>query len=134
MFEKCVYLHPYNYGRRLPASRNNSLAGCRSRKLNGAIKHMIYYVRNLRSGSRPAPIGYSSWLDYWEKKTGRKSGLCHERSCLGRATDGAHVQIVNDGDEWYIVPLCHPCNLDYGARFYVDGPLVPVDSTRSIKW
>ena len=31
-----------------------------------------YYVRNLREGGRPAPSGYSSWLDYWEKRTGKK--------------------------------------------------------------
>ena len=120
--------------RRLPASCNNPLAGCRRRKQNGAIKYMAYYVRNLRSGSRPAPAGYSSWLDYWEKKTGRKAGYCHERNCFGKATDGAHVQIVNGSDEWYIVPLCHPCNLNYGASFEVSGPLVPVDPARPIKW
>ena len=25
-----------------------------------------YYVHNLRAGARPAPAGYSSWLDYWD--------------------------------------------------------------------
>ena len=73
-------------------------------------------------------------MDYWEKKTGLKARCCHEISCIGNATDGAHVQVVNGGDEWYIVPLCHPCNLQYGASFYVDSPLVSVDSARPIKW
>ena len=93
-----------------------------------------YYVRNLREGSRPAPTDYSSWLDYWEKKTGQKAGLCHRNGCNLKATDGAHVQLVNGGDEWYIVPLCHSCNTDCGASFYVEGPLVPVNPYYPIKW
>ena len=27
-----------------------------------------YYVHNLRQGGSPAPAGYSSWLDYWERR------------------------------------------------------------------
>ena len=93
-----------------------------------------YYVRNLQEGSRPAPAGYSSWLDYWEKKTGLKADTCHRVDCYRTATDGAHVQLVNGDNEWYIVPLCHGCNTQYGARFYVDGPLVPVNLNYPIKW
>ena len=93
-----------------------------------------YYVRNLREGSRPAPAGYSSWLDYWEKKTGLQANYCHRHLCNRKATEGAHVQLVNGGDEWYIVPLCHPCNTDFGASFYVEGPVVPVNPYYPIKW
>ena len=93
-----------------------------------------YYVRNLRQGESPVPPGYSSWLDYWEKRTGKKAGICHRDGCYRTATDGAHVQIVNGGNEWYIVPLCHPCNMDRGASFWVEGPLVPVNHIYPIKW
>lgn len=93
-----------------------------------------YYVKNLREGSRPAPAGYSSWLDYWEKKVGRKAGICHRDGCYSKAMDGAHVQLVFGGDEWYIVPLCHNCNTQFGNRFYVEGPLVPVNPNYPIKW
>lgn len=108
--------------------------GCRSRKLNGAIIFMAqYYVRNLREGSRPAPAGYSSWLNYWEEQTRQTAGYCHKNDCLNWATDGAHVQLVDGGNEWYIVPLCHRCNTNYGASFWVDGPLAPVNPDNPIE-
>ena len=92
-------------------------------------------VKNVNGSSRwQAPSGYSSWLDYWEKKTGLKASFCRRSGCLNSATDGAHVQLVSGGNEWYIVPLCHSCNTQFGACFYVDGPLVPVNSFYSIKW
>ena len=93
-----------------------------------------YFVHNLRAGARPAPAGYSSWLDYWEKRSGRKASFCHRNGCMSLATDGAHVQLVSGGDEWYIVPLCHPCNTQFGASFGVEGPLVPVNPNYPIKW
>ena len=60
----------------------------------------------------------------------RKSGRVRYKT----ATDGAHVQIVNGGNEWYIVPLCHGCNTQFGANNYVNGPLVPVNPIYPIKW
>lgn len=93
-----------------------------------------YFVHNLKAGARPAPAGYSSWLDYWEKKSGRRAGICHRDGCMSMATDGAHVQLVSGGDEWYIVPLCHLCNTQFGASFWVDGPLVPVNQNYPIMW
>ena len=94
----------------------------------------LFYVRNLRSGSRPAPAGYSSWLDYWGRRTGKDAGMCHHSTCYRTATDGAHVQLVNGGSEWYIVPLCHSCNLKYGESLFVEGPLVPVNPYSPILW
>lgn len=93
-----------------------------------------YYVKNLHSGARPAPSGYSSWLDYWERRSGQEAKNCHHSACYRSATDGAHVKLVNGGSEWYIVPLCHPCNLKYGEVLFVDGPLVPVDPFSPIMW
>lgn len=79
------------------------------------------------------PAGYSSWLDYWEKKAGIKASACHRIGCNQPATDGAHVQLEKGGDEWYIVPLCHECNTQFGHEFWVEGPLVPVNPVYQIK-
>ncbi len=94
-----------------------------------------FYVHNLREGSRPAPFGYSSWIDYWEKKTGQKAGKCHYCGCNNAANDGGHVQLKNhSNDAWYIVPLCHYHNCQFGKDFYVTGPLVPVNENYPILW
>ena len=86
---------------------------------------MIYKVHNLQEGSRPAPAGYRSWIDYWEKATGLKASTCHVLGCNEQATDGAHVQLVNSSDKrWYIVPMCQPHNCQHGANLFVEGPLV----------
>lgn len=90
---------------------------------------MTYKVHNLQEGSRPAPEGYISWLDYWEKCTSKKATFCHRIDCknsvLALAEDGAHVQLDNPNDNhWYIVPLCHKCNCQFGDSFSVSGPLV----------
>lgn len=86
---------------------------------------MQHKVHNLQEGNRPTPAGYSSWLDYWERATGLKSGYCHEIGCLNLATDGAHVQLDDSYDKrWYIVPMCHPHNCQFGVHLTVEGPLV----------
>ena len=71
---------------------------------------MSVKVKNLNGTSdNKVPYGYSSWLDYWEKKTGKKAGECGH--CRERASVGAHVQKADSFDRsWYIVPLCHGCN------------------------
>jgi hypothetical protein len=70
-------------------------------------------VHNLRgTGYRDPPDGYRTFKAWWEYKKGRRFENC---SCCGRAItesgDGSHVQKVDGGDEWYIVPLCDDCNL-----------------------
>lgn len=96
---------------------------------------MSYLVTNVAgSSSRAAlPSGYTSWIDFWEKKTGLKANYCKETSCINMATDGAHVQVSGQGDYWYIVPLCHRHNMSMGY-FYVEGPLVPVNTNLPILW
>ena len=88
-------------------------------------------VHNLRTGDRPVPSGYSSWLDYWEKSTEIKATACHNTDCRVSARyttlDGAHVQRDTPNDNhWWIVPLCHKCNTQFGAHFTVASPLVRV--------
>ncbi len=95
---------------------------------------MAYKIKNLRAGSRPHPSGYSSWIDYWEKKAGKLAGYCHETGCMCTAEEGAHVQLASEynNDSWYIVPLCHKHNTQFGGTLNVTGPLVPVNPDNDI--
>lgn len=86
-------------------------------------------VKNVNGSSRFVPSGYSSWLEYWEKQTGKKAYRCSATDChhWGDLV-GAHVQKVYGTDQdWYIVPLCSECNQRTGS-FEVDEELVPVPS------
>lgn len=70
-------------------------------------------VHNIKGTSDRKPQGkYDSWLDFWEKKKGTRSGLCSCKDCCRIAEVGGHVQ--QHGSEtdyyWYIVPLCKKCN------------------------
>ncbi len=40
-------------------------------------------VRNVNGTSRFIPRGYNSWLDYWEKQTGKSATICSANSCWG---------------------------------------------------
>ena len=96
-------------------------------------------IQNVNGSSRfENPVGYNTWLEYWEAKTGKSAWRCSAIDChkFGRVNlVGAHVKKVGSYDNsWYIVPLCHKCNMQCGQRFYVEGPLVPVDSTNQIRW
>lgn len=82
----------------------------------------IYKVRNLHENRD------GNWIRFWEEATGLKARKCHRVGCSDSAEDGAHVQLVDSTDKkWYIVPLCHKCNCQFGATFWVTGPLVPVN-------
>lgn len=102
--------------------------------MSGNIKNnliqiiMSYHVKNLEEGSRKG-----NWLEHWENQTNQKAGICHKIGCYALATDGAHVKLVDShNDNWYIVPLCHKCNCQFGESFSVEGPLVPVNSENAI--
>ena len=90
---------------------------------------MRHKVKNLNGTSGMLPQKGSSWLEFWEMKTGLRANHCHYVGC--GTTDrhnlvGAHVKKVGvNDDSWYIVPLCNRCN-HIGTEFWVDGPLVPV--------
>lgn len=88
------------------------------------------FVKNVSGSSRfPAPSGYSSWLEYWEDKTGgQKAYYCSADNCNERILVGAHVQkAYGDDKRWYIVPLCPSCNKRTDI-FNVSATLVPVPS------
>ncbi len=85
-------------------------------------------VKNINGTSGRLPSGYTSWLDYWERKSGEKASVCHAYSCSTKTElVGAHVKKAEGSDNsWYIVPLCKGCNKITGD-FYVVGPLVAVN-------
>lgn len=90
----------------------------------------LYTVHNLREGGRNG-----NWLKYWEDATGMKANRCHKLGCAQFATDGAHVQLDTPNDNhWYIVPLCHKCNCQFGEHFIVEGPLVSATDPSVILW
>ena len=86
-------------------------------------------VKNINGSSRfPAPSGYKSWLEYWEKQTGRRVTYCGSANCYGTDLVGAHVQKAEGSDKtWYITPLCKSCN-QRSDTFEVYSTLVPVPS------
>ena len=103
---------------------------------------MITKVKNASGTSRyDAPAGYGSWLEYWERKSGKTAWRCSATDChkLGRANlVGAHVKKVGGSDNHsYIVPLCRECNMRTDEfyvdevrtdEFYVDEVLIPLPS------
>ena len=90
----------------------------------------IYKVHNLREGSRNG-----NWLTYWKNATGIEANRCHKLGCTQHAIDGAHVQLDDSNDKhWYVVPLCHECNCQFGEHFLVEGPLVSVTDPNVILW
>ena len=88
-------------------------------------------VKNLHHTSDRAPDGYSSWKDYWEKKTGRRwPHTCCVYGCSKDASVGAHVKKVGSYDNrWYIVPVCYLHNSAYFDDEYLvnETDLVPVN-------
>jgi len=88
-------------------------------------------VKNVTGSSKVSPnppIGYISWLDYWEKNARQTATRCGAIDCKRPGRNnlvGAHVQKVYDSDKkWYIVPLCLSCN-QRTDDFYVDLTLIP---------
>ena len=56
------------------------------------------------------PSGYSSWLDFWEKKKSKKATTCEVLGCSGNPDLGGHVIKVGEGGKEYILPICYSCN------------------------
>lgn len=76
-------------------------------------------VKNMHSGSKDAPSGYDSWIDFWKKKKGKIGTIyCANTECDRIAEHGGHVIKVNSDDKsWYIVPLCVKCNENKDEKF-----------------
>jgi hypothetical protein len=68
-------------------------------------------VKNKKgTANNPPPSGYTSWLDFWEKKKGTKATKCEAMSCTGKADVGGHVIKSGEGGKEYILPICYDHN------------------------
>ena len=87
-------------------------------------------VKNKKNTSdkRP-PSEYSSWLDFWEKRKGKRARLCEVQSCNDSAEVGGHVIKYGEGPKEYILPLCHSCNNKPEDEVFKawEGDLIPVN-------
>ena len=81
------------------------------------------------------PYPYSTWIEYWEGKSGIKldantkyncpAGDC-KNACYRKDFDGCHVQKVSDyTHKMYIIPLCSSCNQRTDYFFVDENLLVP---------
>jgi hypothetical protein len=87
-------------------------------------------VKNKKKpGDKFPPYGYVSWLDFWEKKSGKKAEDCLVMSCKGNADEGGHVIKPGEEEKEYILPLCHKhYSLSENDLFEaLEDGLVPVD-------
>lgn len=83
-------------------------------------------VKNKANTSKEKPIGFNSWIDFWENKKNQKADVCKKIGCFEKCSGGAHV--IDDEGTTYIVPLCsnhnHPQNNEVFAVF--EEYLVPI--------
>lgn len=90
----------------------------------------IYKVKNLNgTGDNDG----KTWFKYRKENTFvDNQNICRRIDWNKPATDGAHVQIKDgqQGNEWYIIPLCHEHNMAKDIEFQVYGPLVHVDLSK----
>jgi len=59
-------------------------------------------------GSSTCKILFSSWISFWESKTGTSRGICSFSSCNKTAEIGGHVWLKRKGP--HIAPICSGCN------------------------
>jgi hypothetical protein len=86
-------------------------------------------VKNKKgTGDKTPPAGYTSWLDFWERKKGRKADMCESMWCKGSPDVGGHVIKAGEGGKEYILPLCCSCNNkpEYETFKAWDTDLIPV--------
>lgn len=76
---------------------------------------MKVLVKN-HEGSFKVPDGYSSWLDYWEKKKSCKANHCSSCGCNNKL-DGGHVDYKG---HICLVPICQDCNNKHGEEIRVE--------------
>ena len=85
---------------------------------------MAIPVKNIKGTGENARTISGSWLEFWERKTGRKADKClaydedvskdssKVYQCGStRGLVGGHVKKVNSTDDrWYILPICSSHN------------------------
>ena len=80
-------------------------------KIKKGEKMSFIEVKNKKgTGEKNPPSDYDSWLDFWEKKKGKKATECEVLLCKGKPDLGGHVVKVKEGSKEYILPMCYSCN------------------------
>ncbi len=75
-------------------------------------------VKNVK-GKYKVPKSYESWLEYWERNTGKRSTGCEKDGC-NKTNDivGGHVYKQGDNENIYLVPICHVHNSNDYENYY----------------
>lgn len=71
---------------------------------------LVTVTNMIGTSDQTPPAPYSSWLEYWQYRKGRRASRCCAAGCYHAAEDGAHVRVRATGRQG-IVPLCHECNM-----------------------
>jgi len=79
--------------------------------------------------NKKPPVGYTSWIDFWEKKKDKRALNCEVMSCRGNAELGGHVIKIGEGNKEYILPLCLSCNNREQSYMAWEGDLLEVNSS-----
>ena len=70
-------------------------------------------LRNIK-GTTENRCHCESWLEHWKQyarhRNRKDPPTCSVAFCKNTDIVGAHVQIEDDDDTWYIVPLCNAHN------------------------
>jgi len=76
-------------------------------------------IKNI-NGTGDNKCNCDSWLDHWNKFSGRTIPFCSVVYCMGHDLVGAHVQKEGDTDnKLYIIPLCRGHNAETGKSFTI---------------
>lgn len=103
---------------------------------------MAIQVKNIKGTGENARTISGSWLEFWEKKTGRKADKClaydpdpqKEKGYVylcgsTRGLVGGHVKKVGSTDgSWYFLPICSSHNQREDVYYAKEEDLVPVTS------
>ena len=74
---------------------------------------------NIDGSSTDLPPQCSSWIAFWESKTGLKRGICSYSDCNKPAVVGGHIWLKRKGP--HIAPICSGCNhVENVERFQAD--------------
>lgn len=66
------------------------------------------------NGSATDRLEGTSWIRFWEEKTGRARGQCSFSDCGKQAQVGGHIWIAKKGV--FIAPICNSCNYSENVR------------------
>ena len=78
-------------------------------------KTNVYHLEHSKEkyGDGSEYKGYDSWIDYWEKESGKKLGTMVKCPCCGEempVTDIVGSHVIDEDKKIYVTPTCDKCN------------------------